>query len=255
MENILEVKNISKKYQNKEGEILALKNVNFRVKKGEFVSIIRPSGCGKSTLLSIIAGLEEKTTGEIYIEGEKVNGISSKIGYMLQRDCLLEWRNILSNTMFGLEVKGKKDNVNKEYVLELLKKYNLYEFKDKYPSELSGGMRQRVALIRTLAVKPKILLLDEAFSALDYQTRIMVTNDIYSILRKEKITAIIVTHDISEAISMSDRVLVLSKRPGTIKDIHKINFGIENRTPINCRESPKFSQYFNTLWKELGVDE
>ena len=255
MENILEVKNISKKYQNKEGEILALKNVNFRVKKGEFVGIIGPSGCGKSTLLSIIAGLEEKTTGEIYIEGEKVNGISSKIGYMLQRDCLLEWRNILSNTMFGLEVKGKKDNVNKEYVLELLKKYNLYEFKDKYPSELSGGMRQRVALIRTLAVKPKILLLDEAFSALDYQTRIMVTNDIYSILRKEKITAIIVTHDISEAISMSDRVLVLSKRPGTIKDIHKINFGIENRTPINCRESPKFSQYFNTLWKELGVDE
>lgn len=255
MENILEVKNISKKYQNKEGEILALKNVNFRVKRGEFVSIIGPSGCGKSTLLSIIAGLEEKTTGEIYIEGEKVNGISSKIGYMLQKDCLLEWRNILSNTMFGLEVKGKKDNVNKEYVLELLKKYNLYEFKDKYPSELSGGMRQRVALIRTLAVKPKILLLDEAFSALDYQTRIMVTNDIYSILRKEKITAIIVTHDISEAISMSDRVLVLSKRPGTIKDIHKINFGIENRTPINCRESPKFSQYFNTLWKELGVDE
>lgn len=255
MENILEVKNIGKKYQNKEGEILALKNVNFRVKKGEFVSIIGPSGCGKSTLLSIIAGLEEKTTGEIYIEGEKANGISSKIGYMLQRDCLLEWRNILSNTMFGLEVKGKKDNVNKEYVLELLKKYNLYEFKDKYPSELSGGMRQRVALIRTLAVKPKILLLDEAFSALDYQTRIMVTNDIYYILRKEKITAIIVTHDISEAISMSDRVLVLSKRPGTIKDIHKINFGIENRTPINCRESPKFSQYFNTLWKELGVDE
>lgn len=255
MENILEVKNIGKKYQNKEGEILALKNVNFRVKKGEFVSIIGPSGCGKSTLLSIIAGLEEKTTGEIYIEGEKINGISSKIGYMLQRDCLLEWRDILSNTMFGLEVKGKKDNVNKEYVLELLKKYNLYEFKDKYPSELSGGMRQRVALIRTLAVKPKILLLDEAFSALDYQTRIMVTNDIYSILRKEKITAIIVTHDISEAISMSDRVLVLSKRPGTIKDIHKINFDIENRTPINCRESSKFSQYFNTLWKELGVDE
>ena len=231
MENILEVKNIGKKYQNKEGEILALKNVNFRVKKGEFVSIIGPSGCGKSTLLSIIAGLEEKTTGEIYIEGEKVNGISSKIGYMLQRDCLLEWRNILSNTMFGLEVKGKNDNVNKEYVLELLKKYNLYEFKDKYPSELSGGMRQRVALIRTLAVKPKILLLDEAFSALDYQTRIMVTNDIYYILRKEKITAIIVTHDISEAISMSDRVLVLSKRPGTIKDIHKINFHIA--LPIN----------------------
>ena len=174
---------------------------------------------------------------------------------MLQRDCLLEWKTILGNTMFGLEIKGKKERKDKQYVEELLKKYNLYEFKDKYPSELSGGMRQRVALIRTLAVKPKILLLDEAFSALDYQTRIMVTNDIYSILRKEGITAIIVTHDISEAISMSDRVLVLSKRPGTIKSIHKIDFGIENRTPLNTRESPKFSEYFNTLWKELGVDE
>lgn len=255
MEKILEVKNISKKYQNKEGEVLALENVNFRINKGEFVSIIGPSGCGKSTLLSIIAGLEEKTTGEIYIEGKKINEISSEIGYMLQRDCLLEWRNILSNTMFGLEVKGNKNEESKKYVEELLKKYNLYDFKDKYPSELSGGMRQRVALIRTLAIKPKILLLDEAFSALDYQTRIMVTNDIYNILKKENITAIIVTHDISEAISMSDRVLVLSKRPGTIKDIHKIDFEIENRTPLNCRESPKFSKYFNTLWKELGVDD
>lgn len=203
MKKILEVKNISKKYQNKEGEVQAIKDINFRVKEGEFVSIIGPSGCGKSTLLSIIAGLEEKTTGEIYIEGEKIEGISPKIGYMLQRDCLLEWRSILSNTMFGLEIKGKKDKESKEYVESLLKKYNLYEFKDKYPSELSGGMRQRVALIRTLAVKPKILLLDEAFSALDYQTRIMVTNDIYSILRKENITALIVTHDISEGIFQS----------------------------------------------------
>lgn len=251
METILEVKNISKKYQSKEGEILALKDVNFRVKKGEFVSIIGPSGCGKSTLLSIIAGLEKKTTGEIYIEGKKVENLSPEIGYMLQKDCLLEWRTVFSNTMFGLEVEGIKDTKNKEYVEELLKKYHLYEFKDKYPSELSGGMRQRVALIRTLAVKPKILLLDEAFSALDYQTRIMVTNDIYQILRKENITVIMVTHDISEAISMSDRVLVLSNRPGRIKDVHKITFEQENRTPLNTRENPKFSSYFNVLWKEL----
>ena len=255
MEKILEVKNISKKYQSKKEEILALENINFGIKKGEFIGIIGPSGCGKSTLLSIIAGLEEKTTGEIYIEDEKIEGISQKVGYMLQRDCLLEWRSILSNTMFGLEIKGKINKESKEYVEDLLKKYNLYEFKDKYPSELSGGMRQRVALIRTLAVKPKILLLDEAFSALDYQTRIMVTKDIYEILRKENITAIIVTHDISEAISMSDRVFVLSKRPGTIKDVHEIDFEIENRDPINCRESPKFSKYFNTLWKELRADE
>ncbi len=174
---------------------------------------------------------------------------------MLQRDCLLEWKTIFDNAVFGLEIKRNKSKENIKYVEELLKKYNLYDFKDKYPSEISGGMRQRAALIRTLAVKPKILLLDEAFSALDYQTRIMVTNDIYEILRKEHITALIVTHDISEAISMSDRVLVLSKRPGTIKDIHKIEFDVTERTPLNCREDPKFSKYFNTLWKELGVNE
>ena len=203
MKKILEVKGISTKYQSKENEILAIENINFRVEKGEFVSIIGPSGCGKSTLLSIIAGLEEKTSGEIYIEGEKVENISEKIGYMLQKDCLLEWRTIFSNTMLGLEIKGKNKEEGKKYVENLLKKYNLYEFKDKYPSELSGGMRQRVALIRTLAVKPKILLLDEAFSALDYQTRIMVTNDIYSILKKENMTAIMVTHDISEGIFQS----------------------------------------------------
>lgn len=255
MEKILEVRNVSKKYQAKEGEVIALQDINFEVNEGEFLSIIGPSGCGKSTLLSIIAGLEGKTTGEIYIEGEKIEGTSPKIGYMLQRDCLLEWRTILSNTVFGLEVKGNKNKEAKRYVEELLKKYHLYEFKDKYPSELSGGMRQRVALIRTLAVKPKLLLLDEAFSALDYQTRIMVTNDIYQILKKENITAIMVTHDISEAISMSDRVIVLTKRPGMIKDIHEIRFNIENRNPINCREQTEFTGYFNTLWKELKVDE
>ena len=238
MASILEVKGIGKRYQNKDGEVQALKNVNFRVKPGEFVSIIGPSGCGKSTLLSIIAGLEEKSEGEIYIQNEKVTGVSPKIGYMLQRDCLLEWRTIFSNALFGLEVKGKKSKENIEYVESLLKKYSLYDFKDKYPSEISGGMRQRAALIRTLAVKPKILLLDEAFCALDYQTRIMVTNDIYQILRQENITALMVTHDISEAISMSDRVLVLSKRPGTIKDIHKIDFDISRAYSIKLqRES------------------
>ena len=157
--------------------------------------------------------------------------------------------------MFGLEVRKQKNAENERYVDELLKKYNLYEFKDKYPNQLSGGMRQRAALIRTLAIKPKILLLDEAFSALDYQTRIMVTNDIFNILRKENMTALIVTHDISEAISMSDRIVVLSSRPAVVKNIHTIDFEIPNRTPINCRESPKFSKYFDTIWKELDVHE
>ena len=157
MESILELKNISKKYQAKQGEVLALQNINLRVKKGEFISIIGPSGCGKSTLLSIISGLEEKSTGEIYIEGKRIEKTSDEIGYMLQKDCLLEWRTIYSNSILGLEIKGKLSKTSQNYVEDLLKKYNLYEFKDKYPSELSGGMRQRAALIRTLAIKPKIL--------------------------------------------------------------------------------------------------
>lgn len=243
MKKILEVKDICKTYQAQNGEIEALKDISFDINEGEFISIIGPSGCGKSTLLSIIAGLENKTDGTIYIDG--------KIGYMLQKDNLLEWRTIYNNVLLGLEIQKTNTIENKKYVEELLKKYGLYEFKDKYPTQLSGGMRQRVALIRTLAIRPKVLLLDEAFSALDYQTRLMVTDDIYKILKNEHITAIMVTHDISEAISMSDRIVVLSTRPATVKEIHKIDFEIENRTPLNCRESPKFSQYFNLMWKEL----
>ena len=197
-ENILSLKNITKIYQAKNGETKALDNINLDVKKGEFVSIIGPSGCGKSTLLSIIAGLEDRNTGEVYLDGEEIKGKSSEIGYMLQKDGLLEWRTIYKNVILGLEIRGIKTKENEEYVNNLLKKYHLYEFKDKYPTQLSGGMRQRAALIRTLAIKPKILLLDEAFSALDYQTRIMVTKDVYSILRQEGITSLIVTHDISE---------------------------------------------------------
>lgn len=173
---------------------------------------------------------------------------------MLQKDSLLEWRTIYNNIIFGLEITHKKTEKNEAYVKELLKKYNLYEFKDKYPTQLSGGMRQRVALIRTLAVRPEILLLDEAFSALDYQTRIMVTKDIYKILKNENITTVMVTHDISEAISMSDRIVVLTKRPATVKKIDTIDFEIEGRDPMNCRKSPKFSKYFDNLWKELDVD-
>ena len=170
---------------------------------------------------------------------------------MLQKDNLLEWRTIYKNVLLGLEIQKTNTIENKRYVEELLKKYGLYEFKDKYPKQLSGGMRQRVALIRTLAIRPKVLLLDEAFSALDYQTRLMVTEDIYKILKNENITAIMVTHDISEAISMSDRVIVLSHRPATVKQIHTIDFEMENRTPLTCREKPKFSKYFNLMWKEL----
>ena len=253
MSNILEIRNITKIYQAKNGEVKTLDNISFSVKKGEFVSIIGPSGCGKSTLLSVIAGLESKTEGDIYIDGEKTLELTSKIGYMLQKDSLLEWRTILNNVLFGLEIRKMKTKENIQYAEKLLKKYHLYEFKDKYPSQLSGGMRQRVALIRTLAVKPKILLLDEAFSALDYQTRVMVTKDIYEILKNEGVTTIMVTHDISESISMSDRIIVLTQRPAKIKTIYDINFEIENRDPLNVRESAKFSKYFDSIWKELDI--
>lgn len=195
MKKIMKVKNICKTYQSQNGEIEALKNISFDICEGEYISIIGPSGCGKSTLLSIISGLENKTSGEIYIDG--------KIGYMLQKDNLLEWRTIYKNVLLGLEIQKENTPENRAYVKELLKKYGLYEFKDKYPTQLSGGMRQRVALIRTLAIRPKILLLDEAFSALDYQTRLMVTEDVYKILKAENITALMVTHDISEGIFQS----------------------------------------------------
>ena len=241
--SIVRIQNISKTYQAENGEVEALKGINFDVEEGEFISIIGPSGCGKSTLLSIISGLESKTNGEVYIDG--------KVGYMLQKDNLLEWRTIYKNVLLGLEIQKALTEENKKYAIELLKKYGLYEFRNKYPTQLSGGMRQRVALIRTLAIRPKVLLLDEAFSALDYQTRLMVTEDIYKILKAENITVLMVTHDISEAISMSDRVVVLSQRPATVKNIYTIDFEMENRTPLICREKPKFSKYFNIMWKEL----
>lgn len=190
MGKVLEAKRICKTYQAQNGEIEALKDISFDVNEGEYISIIGPSGCGKSTLLSIISGLESKTSGEIIMDG--------KIGYMLQKDNLLEWRTIYKNVLLGLEIQKENTSENRDYVEELLKKYGLYEFKDKYPAQLSGGMRQRVALIRTLAIRPNILLLDEAFSALDYQTRLMVTEDIFKILKAENITALMVTHDISE---------------------------------------------------------
>ena len=254
MKEILKIEKISKRYQAKNGEIEALKDISFTVNEGEFVGIIGPSGCGKSTLLSIIAGLEKKSEGTLYIDGEESNSLSPKIGYMLQKDSLLEWRTIYKNVIFGLEIRKINTPENRQYVEELLKKYHLYEFKDKYPSQLSGGMRQRVALIRTLAIKPRILLLDEAFSALDYQTRLMVTKDIYEIIKNENVTALMVTHDISEAISMSDRIVILTTRPATVKTIYDIDFEMENKNPLSVRESPKFSKYFDSIWKELDVN-
>jgi NitT/TauT family transport system ATP-binding protein len=255
MKSFLKLQNISKLYQDDNGETEAVKDFTYTFNKGEFISIIGPSGCGKSTLLSIIAGLESPTTGSIYIDNEKVNNVADKIGYMLQKDYLLEWRTIYKNVLLGLEIKKMINEETKAYVDNLLRTYGLYDFKDKYPSQLSGGMKQRVALIRTIATNPDILLLDEAFSALDYQTRLSVTDDVYRIIRNEKKTTIMVTHDIPESISMSDKVIVLSKRPAKIKNIYDIDFEMQCRTPLNCRENPKFCYYFDAIWKELNSDD
>lgn len=250
---IVEIKNIGMNYQSPNGEIPAITDISLNISKGEFISIVGPSGCGKSTLLSVIAGLINPSAGKVLINGSELSGTRQEVGYMLQKDYLFEWRTILGNVMLGLEIRNAINEENKQYAYDLLKTYGLYEFKDKYPSQLSGGMRQRAALIRTLALKPEILLLDEAFSALDYQMRLAVADDIYSIIKQENKTAILVTHDIAESISMSDRVVVLSKRPSTIKNIHSITLTCDGRTPFTSREAPEFRHYFNIIWKELDI--
>jgi NitT/TauT family transport system ATP-binding protein len=210
-------------------------------------------GGGKSTLLSIVAGLNAPSGGGVFVGGRKVGRNLGRTGYMLQRDCLFEWRSVYENAVLGLELQKKLTPENVAYAEGLLEQYGLKEFRKHKPSELSGGMRQRVALIRTLACKPELLLLDEPFSALDYQTRLFIADEVGTILKKEKKTAILVTHDISEALSLSDRIIVLTKRPAEVKNIHSINFDIPVRTPIKSREAPEFREYFNKIWKELDV--
>ena len=254
MHGCLTLEHISKTYQDVNGETLAIKDFSYSFEHGKFVSIVGPSGCGKSTLLSIIAGLEPLTSGVILWDNSKLISENRNIGYMLQKDYLLEWRTVYKNVILGLEIKHMISNETLSYVHNLLEKYDLLEFKDKYPCQLSGGMRQRVALIRTLATNPDVLLLDEAFSALDYQTRLLVTNDVYKIIKSENKTTIMVTHDIPESISMSDEVIVLSKRPTTIKETYPIKFDMPNRTPLTCRDNPAFSGYFDNIWKSLNSE-
>lgn len=251
MAELLKIDHLSCSYHSLEGETTALFDVSFDVKEGEFLAIVGPSGCGKSTLLSLIAGLIEPSSGAIYIDGKDVRASGKNIGYMLQKDHLLDWRTTKKNLTLGLEIQHKLTDSSYIMINDLLSTYGLITFKDKKPSELSGGMRQRAALIRTLMLEPDILLLDEPFSALDYQTRLEVADDIWGIIRKEKKTAILITHDIAEAVSMADRIVVLSHRPGTVKNIIDVNLTVEDRTPFKARSAPEFSEYFNLIWKEL----
>ena len=251
MSELLKIDHLSCSYHSLEGETAALFDVSFDVKEGEFLAIVGPSGCGKSTLLSLIAGLIEPSSGAIYIDGRDVKSSGKNIGYMLQKDHLLDWRTTKRNLTLGLEIQHKLSDNSYIMINDMLSTYGLITFKDKKPSELSGGMRQRAALIRTLMLEPDILLLDEPFSALDYQTRLEVADDIWGIIRKEKKTVILITHDIAEAVSMAERVVVLSQRPGTVKNIIDVNLTVEDRTPFKARSAPEFSDYFNLIWKEL----
>lgn len=251
MGELLKIDHVSYHYHNLDGETKALDNISFQVNDGEFLAVVGPSGCGKSTLLSLIAGLIQPDTGGIYINGKDVKSSGKNIGYMLQKDHLLEWRSTIKNLTLGLEIQDKLTDGSFVTINRLLDTYGLITFKNAKPSELSGGMRQRAALIRTLLLEPDILLLDEPFSALDYQTRIEVSDDIWSIIRKEKKTAILITHDISEAISMADRIIVLSHRPASVKSIIDIHLTMEEKSPFHARSAPEFKDYFNLIWKEL----
>lgn len=240
----LEMKNVSKTFYTEIGALDVLEDITFDLNEGEIIAIVGPSGSGKSTLLNIISKLIEPTEGEIYVDGE--------IGYMFQRDHLFNWRTVWKNIMLGLEIKKEKNQENIDKIKVLLNKYGLIDFTKSYPQELSGGMRQRIALIRTLATNPQVLLLDEPFSALDYQTRINVSEDIYKMIKDSNVSAILVTHDISEAIAMADRVIVLSHRPAKLKKIIDIKTDSPDNTPFNKRLSSEFRKYFDEIWGLLN---
>ena len=243
---LLEIKGLSKNYHTIDNEIKAIDNLSIDVYENEILAIVGPSGCGKSTLLGILATLENKTRGEI------IKNYDYKIGYMLQTDSLFPWLTVLENTLIGLNIKNNKTKENINNAINLLDKYGLNEFKNSYPNNLSGGMKQRVALIRTLATNPDLILLDEPFSALDYQTRLALSSDMYKIIKNENKTAILITHDIAEAISMADRVIVLTKRPCTVKHIYEIK--LNNKTdPIENRKDKNFNYYYDMIWRDLDV--
>ncbi|MBQ4610249.1 MAG: ABC transporter ATP-binding protein [Clostridia bacterium] len=243
-EILLEADNVGLTYHQLSGETPAVDSITFSVNKGEFLSIVGPSGCGKTSVLSMAAGLISPSRGKITLHS------SARPGYMLQRDHLLDWRTVEGNVLLGLQVKGTLNDESRAFASGLLETYGLKEFTKSYPRQLSGGMRQKVALIRTLACSPELLLLDEPFSALDYQTRLKACDEMHGIIRSEGKTAILVTHDISEAISMSDRILVFSARPARIKAEHRVELS-RGSTPLERRNSPEFKDYFDAIWKEI----
>ncbi|HEY8417057.1 MAG TPA: ABC transporter ATP-binding protein [Limnochordales bacterium] len=250
--SVVELRHVTVTYHTPSGETRAVDDLSLRVEEGEFVSVVGPSGCGKSTLLSLIAGLIRPDAGEVRVGGVPVRGPHPAVGYMLQQDHLFDWRTVLDNCLLGLEVQGRRTRTAVARVRRLLGEYGLGEFAHRFPAQLSGGMRQRAALVRTLATDPQVLLLDEPFSALDYQTRLKLEDEMSQILRRQRRTVVMVTHDIAEAVSMADRVIVLTRRPARVKREYVIDLE-PRRSPLQVRESPDFSRYFRDIWRDLDV--
>ena len=252
----IHVDNVSLRYFTQQGETQALQNINLSVKPGEFISLIGQSGCGKSTLLSILAGILPPSSGSVFVDGETIVGPNPRVGYMLQQDYLFEWRTILENTLLGAQIQNEDMAAAEKRAIQLLQKCGMGDYLHHYPRQLSGGMRQRVALARTLVTNPDVVLLDEPFSALDSQTRLSIADEVVDVLRDEGKSVILVTHDIGEAIAMTDRVIVLSRRPGRIKSVHHMEFpstGGKRPTPFEARGCPEFNDYFNVLWDEIDA--
>lgn len=255
MGELITIDHVSCTYHSSDRETHVLHDVSFCVEEGEIVAIVGPGGCGKSTLLSLIAGLLIPETGTIRINGKPLEDSGKSIGYMLQKDQLSEWHNTLKNVTLGPELQHRLADNSYVQINELMNMYGLITFINSYPSDLSEGMRQRSALIRTLLLEPDILLLDEPFSSLDYQSRLDTADDIWEMLHRDKKTALLVTHDISEAISMADRVIVFTGCPGAVKNIFQIKFSVPDRIPSMRRNAPEFEEYSYQIWKLLGHED
>lgn len=262
MDNVIaRLDNVRLIYHEPHAETLAIDDISLAIERGEFTAIVGPSGCGKTTLLSMLAGILKPSSGEVEVLGKKLYEnktqkslrVSNDTGYMLQRDNLLDWRTIEENVLLGLEIKHMLNDETRQYARELLSRYGLADFMKLYPRQLSGGMRQKVALIRTLVFRPSLLLLDEPFSALDFQTRLLLADEVSTIIRSEGCTAVLVTHDISEAISMCDRVAVLTARPASVR--REIEISLTGQTPLERRNDSRFKDYFNTVWREMMKNE
>lgn len=249
--SFLSIENIHHTYFTKKSITTALEDITISIREGEFISFLGPSGCGKTTLLSIIAGLITPTSGSVNIDGKKIERPDPMIGYMFQQDYLFPWKTIEENILLGPSINKSVTSEQRQLGSYLLNSMDLVNVEKQFPSQLSGGMRQRVALVRTLMMDPKILLLDEPFSALDYQTKLKLENLVSSTLKKFNKTALLVTHDIGEAIAMSDRIFLLAAKPGRVAKTFIVPEELRSSEPFNARQHPSYSDLFQEIWKEL----